>query len=125
MPTSSTYTDVSSSVSTGLIIALVVGVGGGIACCIGVIVVIICMIKQCNKPRTSMAGGMILEPYPNNAPYYPPVNPPAYQPPQQPVYGPYTAPQPLVSQLEKPQITRPRPTTVSKPTDEATKEIHN
>jgi len=89
---SSSVDTLDKAVSTTAIIAAVVGTVFGIISCIGFIVIIICIIKHCNKPRGAVTtNGIILgsyPQYPNNAPYYPPYtnNVPNYPPQYPPSY---------------------------------------
>ncbi len=79
------YSSSSSSVSTVLIVGAVVGTVVGLAICIGSIVIIICLVKHCFKPRTPIQNGVILQPYapyPDNISNYPPQYP-NYPPPYQ------------------------------------------
>ncbi len=80
-----------NTVSTGLIVAAVLSAVFGIIFVIGSIVVVICIIKQCNKSRSAVANGGMFQPYapyPNNIPNYPPQFPSPYPPPYPPPYNP-------------------------------------
>lgn len=79
----------SSGVSTTLIVGAVVGSVLGLIFCIGLVVILVCVIKHCKKSNNAVANGMILQPYPPYPPYasyapypnypnYPPANAPPY-----------------------------------------------
>jgi hypothetical protein len=88
----SSYDTWSNAVSTTLIVGATVGGVLGLIFCIGFIVIVICIIKQCNKPRNAVTGGMVLPPYPSD-----PYNIPRYPSPYAP---PYTASAPLYTAPE-------------------------
>jgi hypothetical protein len=89
---------IGKTVSTGIIVAVVLSSIFGLALCIGAIVVIVCIIKRCNRPRYPINQGMVLQPsypYPHSMETQYPYNttsvanyPPAYQS----VPPPYNAP---------------------------------
>ena len=83
----------SSSVSSGLsttftIIAIVCSVVGLIFC-IGLVVLVVCVIKHFNRRNALVQNAMVLQPYPPYSNYvsnpnYPPPYPSAYPPPYAP-----------------------------------------
>lgn len=93
------YDDFANKLSTGVIIAIVISSIVGLAICIGTIVVIICIIKQCSRPRYPQHQGVILQqPYANPYPQswtaqYPPnmTSVSNYPPSYESVPPPYTA----------------------------------
>jgi hypothetical protein len=96
-----------NALSTGSIIAIVIGSIIGLVVCIGFIFIVIFIINHCNKPRYLTTQGMVLQqqyPYPHSwTADYPPSTtsisnyPPEttvdsnYPPPYQSLPPPYTA----------------------------------
>jgi hypothetical protein len=58
---SSTYNTISNALTTGTIIAIAVGSIGGLAVCIGIIIVIVCVVKHTNR-RQAATRGMVIQP---------------------------------------------------------------
>jgi MFS superfamily sulfate permease-like transporter len=87
------YYSVSNTLTTGAIIAIVVGSVVGLAILIGVIIAIVCVIKQINRSNNIRRQGMIVQPAPPYPQSWPNQYPPnttsiANYPPSAP---PYTA----------------------------------
>ncbi len=88
------YDKLSNVISTGAIIAIVIGSITGLAICIGLIVILVCIMKHCNRRRSP---GMVLQqqqPYPHSwTTQYPPSTTSVsnYPPGYQPAPPPYTA----------------------------------
>ncbi|CAF0823301.1 unnamed protein product [Rotaria sordida] len=95
---SSNYDTISKALSVGAIVAIVVGSVIGLIVLITCIIVIVCLIKYCNRPRYPIGQGAVLQypyQYPSNAPPQYPSNMTSvanYPPPYQPVPPPYNAP---------------------------------
>ena len=92
------FDSITNALSTGAIVAIVIGSLIGLAVFIAVIVIIICVIKHCNRPRYPATQGIILQPQPYPYPHslinqYPPniTSVSNYPPPYQSVPPPYTA----------------------------------
>lgn len=91
--------NVTDNISTGVIIAIVISSIVGLAICIGVITIIICIIRQCSRPRHPPHQGIILQqPYSHPHPQswttqYPPniTSVANYPPAYESVPPPYTA----------------------------------
>jgi len=58
------YDSIANAVSTGSIIAIVIGTICGLAFCIGCIVVVICIIKHGNRRRYPTQGMVLRQPQP-------------------------------------------------------------
>jgi len=88
-----------NKLSTGVIIAVVISSIVGLAICIGIIVLIVCIIKQCSRPSYPRHQGMVLQqpysyPYPQSwTSQYPPnmTSVSNYPPAYESVPPPYTA----------------------------------
>jgi hypothetical protein len=98
----------SNALSTGVIVAIVIGSIIGLALCIGSIIIIVCIIKHCNRPSRLGTQGMVLQ-QPNSYPHswtanYPPdITSVANYPPAYPsLPPPYTA---SASDYTKPPYT--------------------
>jgi hypothetical protein len=96
---SSSTDSLSKGLSTTLTIIAVVCAVGGLIFCIGLVVIVVCVIKHFNKRNSSIGNGMVLQPYsyPPNPNYIPNPNyPPAYAPP-------YTFTEPEFNKVPPPQ----------------------
>lgn len=63
-----------SDLTTLSIIVSIVSIIGGIACCCGLCIIVICIIKHFTKPNTTVSNGQVIyphPPYPSNIPNYP------------------------------------------------------
>jgi hypothetical protein len=84
----SNYNTISNALTTGSIIAIVIGSVLGLATLIGIIITIVCIVKAINRSNNVRSQGMILQPpqpYPQSWPNQYPLNtmsvanyPPAY-----------------------------------------------
>ncbi len=90
-------------IATGAIIAIVIGSITGFAICIGLIVIIVCILRHCNRTRSP---GMVLQqqqpPYPHSwTTQYPPSTTSVsnYSPEYQSAPPPYTASAPGAEKL--------------------------
>ena len=76
MSSSQNFDRISNVLSTGVIIAIVIGSIIGLALCIWTIIIIVCVIKRLNRPRYPATQGMVLQQpytYPHSwATQYPP-----------------------------------------------------
>lgn len=103
---SDNYDTISNVLSTGTIVAIVIGAIIGLATCIGFIVIVICIIKNCNQRRDPRGQGIVLQPtypYPHSwTTQYPPntTSVANYPPSYESLPPPYTAsaPDPMKSQ---------------------------
>ena len=82
--------------TTGTIIAIVISVIIGLAICIGLAVILVCLIKHCSKSNVVAVEGVVLEPYSYPQSWttqYPPnlTSVSHYPPPYQSLPPPYTA----------------------------------
>ncbi|UJR21728.1 hypothetical protein I4U23_024805 [Adineta vaga] len=99
---SSNFDSISSALTTGTIIAIVIGSVCGLIVLIGIIVVIVCIVKHLNRPRHMATNGMVLQQPQSYS--YPQTWPNQYQPNAfnmtnyptmyQTVSAPYTVPMP-------------------------------